>query len=41
MDLQEVGWDMEWIGLVLDRNTWRAVVKAVMDVQVQNKRRIS
>jgi hypothetical protein len=41
MNLQEVGWGMEWIGLAPDRNTWRAVVKAVMNVLIQNKRRIS
>jgi len=38
MDLQEVGWGMEWIGLVQDRNTWQDVVNAVMKVRVQNKR---
>jgi hypothetical protein len=35
MDLREVGWgDMDWIDLVQDRDMWRAVVDAVMDIQI-------
>jgi hypothetical protein len=33
MDFQEMGWDsLHWIDLARDRNRWRAVVNAVMNV---------
>jgi hypothetical protein len=35
MDLLEVGWrDIDWIDLDQDRDRWRALVKAVMNLQV-------
>jgi hypothetical protein len=35
MDLREVGWgSVEWIQLVQDRDRWRAVVSAVMNLLV-------
>jgi hypothetical protein len=35
MDLLELGWgDVDWIGLSQDRDKWRALVKAVMNIQV-------
>jgi hypothetical protein len=35
MDLRETGWrDMEWIHLAEDRDRWRAVVNAVMNLRL-------
>ena len=35
MDLQEVGCGyMDWIGLALDRDRWRMLVSAVMNLRV-------
>jgi len=35
MDLQEVGcWGIDWIELAHDRDRWRALVKAVMNLWV-------
>jgi hypothetical protein len=37
MDLGETGWggrDIDWIGLAQDRNKWRALVNAVMNLLV-------
>ena len=35
MDLQEVGcWCMDWIGLAQDRDRWRTLVSAVMNLRV-------
>jgi hypothetical protein len=35
MDIREVGWeDMNWIELAQDRDRWRALVNAVMNLRV-------
>ena len=34
MDLQEVGWGINWIDLAQDRDRWRTVVNAVMKPRV-------
>jgi hypothetical protein len=35
MDLREIGWDgMDWIDLAQDRDQWRALVNAVMNLPV-------
>jgi hypothetical protein len=33
--LREIGWDdMDWIDLAQDRNQWKALVNAVMNLRV-------
>jgi hypothetical protein len=35
MDILEIGWGgVDWIGLALDRDKWRALVNAVINLQV-------
>jgi hypothetical protein len=33
-NLQEVGWGMDWIELAQDRDRWRAVLNAVMNLRL-------
>jgi hypothetical protein len=35
MDLREIGWEVgDWIDLAKDRDQWRALVRAVMNLRV-------
>jgi hypothetical protein len=34
MDLREIGWGVYWIRLARDRDRWRAVESAVMNLRV-------
>jgi hypothetical protein len=34
MDLGGKGWCVDWVGLAQDRNKWRALVNAVMNLRV-------
>ena len=34
MDLQEVGWGMDWIDVAQVRDSWRAILNAVMNLRV-------
>ena len=34
IDLQKVGWDMTWIDLAQDKERWRGLVKAIMNLLV-------
>jgi hypothetical protein len=34
MDLQDVGWGVDWIELAQDRDMWRALVNAIMNLGV-------
>jgi hypothetical protein len=39
MDLEEIGWGgVEWIHLTQDRDRWRALVNAVMNLRVLGPR---
>jgi hypothetical protein len=40
MDLREIGWGgVDWIDLAQDRDRWRALVKAVMNLRVSQNLR--
>jgi hypothetical protein len=34
MDLREVGWGVDWIDLAEDRDRWRVLVNAIMNLRV-------
>jgi hypothetical protein len=35
MDLREIGWDgVDWIDLAQDRDQWRVLVRAVMNLRI-------
>jgi len=35
MDLQKVGWGMDWIDLAQDKDRWRVLLEAVINLRVQ------
>jgi hypothetical protein len=42
MNLGEVGWgDVDWIGLAMDRNRWRALVNSVLNLEVLGNYRVA
>jgi len=34
MDRQELEWGMDWIDLAMDRDRWRVLVNAIMNLQI-------
>jgi hypothetical protein len=34
LNVQEVGWGMDWMDMAQDRDRWRALVKAAMNLRV-------
>jgi len=36
MDLQKVGWGMDWIDLAQDRVKWRALVNVVINFRISS-----
>jgi hypothetical protein len=34
IDIREVGWGIDWIYMVQDRDRWRALVNSVMNLRV-------
>jgi hypothetical protein len=34
IDLQEVGWGMDWIDLVQDKDRWRALLNTIMNLRI-------
>jgi hypothetical protein len=34
IDIQELGWGMDWIEVAQDRDRWRALVNAVMNLRI-------
>jgi hypothetical protein len=34
IDLEEMGWGDDWIGLAKDRNRWRAVMNSVLNLRL-------
>ena len=41
MDLQKVGWGMDWIELTQDSDRWHALVYVLMNLQIPQMRGIS
>jgi hypothetical protein len=38
MDVRDIGWGVDWIRLAHDRDRWRAVMNAVMNLRVLTPR---
>jgi len=39
MDLQKIGWGMDWVDLAQDRDRWWALINAVLNIRFLKKKK--